>query len=72
MKIAKKKVRMQTFLVNWIIGLERLIEKVLNKTEYKAIKCHDTPKDSDSGSFPIVEENHLRSGFSGKTNYSRT
>ena len=43
MKIAKKKVRMQTFLVNPIIDLERPLEKVLKKGEYI----------NDSGSYEI-------------------
>ena len=37
-KIAKKKVRMQSPLVNPIIDLERPLEKVLKKGEYIAIK----------------------------------
>ena len=39
MKIAKKKVRMQSPLVNPIIDLKRLLEKTLKKGEYIAIKC---------------------------------
>ena len=46
MKIAKNKVRMQTPLVNPIIDLERPLEKVLQKGEYIAIKCHNTPGDN--------------------------
>ena len=53
MKIAKKKVRMHTPLVNPIIDLERPLEKVLKKREYIAIKCHSTPADNDSGSYEI-------------------
>ena len=53
MKIAKKKVQMQSPLVNPIINLERRIEKVLNKGEYIAIKYHITPSDNDSGSYEI-------------------
>ena len=43
MNIAKKKVRMQTLLVNPIIDLERPLEKVLK----------NTPGDNDSGSYEI-------------------
>ena len=57
MKIAKKKVRMQTTLVNPIIDLERplekILEKVLKKGEYIVIKYHHTPGDNDSGSYEI-------------------
>ena len=53
MKIAKKKVRIQSPLVNPIINLERQLEKVLKKGEYIAIKCHNTPCDNDSGSYEI-------------------
>ena len=53
MKIAKKKVRIQSFLVNPIINLERPLEKVLKKGQYIAIKCHYTPGDNDSGSYEI-------------------
>ena len=48
MKIAKKKVKMQSPLVNPIIDLERPLEKVPKKGEYNAIKCHNTPDDNDS------------------------
>ena len=53
MKIAKKKVRMRTPLVNPIIDLGRPLEKVLKKGKYIAIKCHNTPGDNDSGSYEI-------------------
>ena len=53
MKIAKKKVRITSPLVNPIIDLERPLEKVLKKGEYIAIKCHNTPGDNDSGSYEI-------------------
>ena len=53
MKIAKKKVRMQTPLVNPIIDLESPLEKVLKKGEYIAIKYHNTSGDVDSGSHDI-------------------
>ena len=52
MKIVKKKVRIQTPLVNPIIDPERLLQKVL-KGEYLAIKCHNTPGNNDSGSYEI-------------------
>ena len=38
---------MQTPLVNLIIDLERPLEK-------RAIKCHNTPADNDSGSYEIT------------------
>ena len=44
---------MQTPLVNPIIDLERLLEKVLQKGEYIAIKCHNNRGDNDSGSHEI-------------------
>ena len=53
MKIAKKKVKMTTPLVNSIIDLERPFEKVLKKGEYIAIKYHNNPSDNDSGSYEI-------------------
>ena len=53
MKIAKKKTRMQTPLVNLIINLERPLEMVLNQGEYIEIKCHNTSGDNDSGSYEI-------------------
>ena len=53
MKIAKKKVWIQSPLVNPIIDLERKLEKVLKKGEYKAIKCHNTPAINNSGSYEI-------------------
>ena len=53
MKIAKKKVGMQTLLVSPIIDLERLLEKVLKKGEYIVIKRHNTSGDYDSGSYEI-------------------
>ena len=53
MKISKKKVRMQSPLVNPIIDLEKSLEKVLKKGEYIAIKCRNTPGDNDSGSYQI-------------------
>ena len=75
MKIAKKKVKIVSPLVNPIINLERPLEKVLKTGEYIAIKCHNTPGDTDSGSYeinpPTMEEEHLKSGLSGKTNFSR-
>ena len=66
---------MQSPLVNPIIDVERPLEKILKKGEYIAIKCHNTPGDNDTGSYeinpPTMEEDYLRSGLSGKTNYSR-
>ena len=53
MKVAKKKVRMQTPLVIPILDLERPLEKMLKKVEYIAIKCHNNPGDDDSGSYEI-------------------
>ena len=53
MKIFKKKVWMQSPLVNPIFDLERLLEKVLKKRKYIAIKCHNTPNDNDFGSYEI-------------------
>ena len=49
MKIAKKKVRIQSPLVNPIIDLERLFEDMLKNGGYKAIKFHNTPGDYGSG-----------------------
>ena len=51
MKIAKKKGRIQSPLVNPIIDLESPLEKILNKGKYIAIKFHNTPGDNDSGSY---------------------
>ena len=53
MKTVMKNFWMQTPLVNPIIDMERLLEKVLQKGEYIAIKCHITPIDNDSGSYEI-------------------
>ena len=53
MKIAKKKVRMQTPLVNPIIDQERPLEKVLKKGEHIVIKSHNIPGDNDSGFYEI-------------------
>ena len=53
MKIAKKKVRVQTPLVNPIIDLESPPEKVLKKGEYIMIKYDNTPGDNDSRSYEI-------------------
>ena len=53
MKITRKKVRIQSPLINPIIDLERLLEKVLKKVEYIAIKGLNTPGDNDSGSYDI-------------------
>ena len=53
MKIVKNKARIQSPLVNPIIDLERLLEKVHKKSECKAIKCHKAPGDNDSGSYEV-------------------
>ena len=53
MKIAKKKVKITSSLVNPIIDLERPLEKVLKKGKYIAIKCHNTAGVTDSGSYEI-------------------
>ena len=44
---------MQTSLVTSIIDLERPLEKVVQKCEYIAIKCHNTPGDNNTGSYKI-------------------
>ena len=76
MNIAKKKMKIQSLLVNPIIDLESPLEKVLKQGEYIAIKCYDTPNDKDTESYrstsPTIEDNHLRNGLSRKTNYSRS
>ena len=53
MKNAKKKVEMQTQLVSLIINLEMLLETIIKKEEYIAIKCHNTPGDNDRESYEI-------------------
>ena len=53
MKISKKKVRIQTPFVKPIINLERPLEMVLNKREYIAVKCYNTPGYNDSGFYEI-------------------
>ena len=53
MKIAKKKIKITSPLVNPIIDLERPLEEVLKKGEYIAIKCHNTLGVTDSGSYEI-------------------
>ena len=52
-KIAKKKVKITSPLLIPIINLERPLEKVLEKGEYIAIKSHNTPGVTDSGSYEI-------------------
>ena len=75
MKIAKKKFKVSTPLLNPIIDLEMPLEKILKKGEHIATKYHNTPGDNDSRSYEInlifFEKDHLRSGLSGKTNFSR-
>ena len=70
MKIAKEKVRIQPPLMNPIIDLERLLEKVIKKGEYIAIKYHNTPGDNDSGSYEINLP-YYGGGSPEETNYSR-
>ena len=53
MKIAKKKVKIQSPLVNPAVDLKRPLEKVHKKEEYITIKCHNTPSDNDSESYEI-------------------
>ena len=53
MKIAKKRVRMQTPLVNPIIDLERPLEKVLQMSKYIATQYHNTHGNNDSRSYEI-------------------
>ena len=53
MKIAKKKVRIQSPLVNLIIDMERLLKKVLKRGKYIVIKYHNNPGDNHSGSYEI-------------------
>ena len=43
-----KKAKIRTHLINPIIKQEMLIEKVLRKVEYIAIKCHNKPDVNDS------------------------
>ena len=66
MKIDKKKVRMQTPLVNPIIDLEKPLEKVLNKDKYIAMKCRDTMRSTS----PTMVD-YLKSSLYGKINYTR-
>ena len=53
LNIFKKKVRINTPLVNPIIDLERPFEKVLKKGDYIVIKCHNTPDITDNGFYEI-------------------
>ena len=53
MKIANKKVRIQSPLVNPIINLERPHEKMLKRGKYISIKCHNPLGDNDNGSYEI-------------------
>ena len=48
MKTSKKNVKFQNPLVNPIIDQERLLENILKKGEYIALKCHNTPGDNNS------------------------
>ena len=53
MKISKMKSKFQTPLANPIIDMERPLEKVLKKGEYRATKCHATPGNNESRSYEI-------------------
>ena len=53
MKNSKNKIRIQYPLVNPIINLERMLDKVLRKGVYIVMKCHNTLCDNDSGSYEI-------------------
>ena len=53
MKIIKRKVKISITPVDPINDVESLLEKVLNKREYIAIKCLNTPDDRYSGSYEI-------------------
>ena len=53
MNIAKKKVRINTPLINPTIDLNWPLEKVLKKGKYIAIKCYNTPGDNESGCYDI-------------------
>ena len=55
MKIAKRKLKKNTHLVNSIINLKRPIEKVLEKGNYIATKYHDAFGEMDSE----IYEDHL-------------
>ena len=75
MKIAKEKDKVQISLVNPFIKLLRQYEEIIKIGEYIAIKCHYTlvtmtlyPTRLTSH---IMEEDHLKIGSSGKTNFSR-
>ena len=75
MKVAKKKLRIQSPLVNPIIDLEMSLEKVLKKASTQESSVI-TPLvimtlDPMGSTFLTMREDHLKSGLSGKTNYSR-
>ena len=73
-KIDKKKIRIQTPLVNPIIDLERSVKRILKKGEYIVIKCHNIPVDNDP-SFSAINLLYYGGGLCGlskKTNYSRS
>ena len=68
MKIANKKVRMQSPLVQPINDLERPLEKVLKKGKYIMIKSLNTPGDNDAdplkSTSPTSQTNNInRIGF---------
>ena len=53
MTIAKKKLRIQTLLVNPIIDLERPGERILKEGGYAVIKCYNTPGDNETEFYEI-------------------
>ena len=53
MEIAKKKIRMQTLLMDPIIDLERSLENILKKGKFIGIKCHNIPGDNNGESYDI-------------------
>ena len=53
MNIAKRNVKIQTFMENPNIDLEMLLENILKKEEYITIKYHNTPSDNVSGFYEI-------------------
>ena len=55
LKIVKKKVKFQSYLMNPIINLGQMLEEILSKHKCTSIKDHNIPGDNDSGSY----ENNL-------------
>ena len=68
MKITKEKVNFRTRLVNPIIELERLSEKILKRSSVIIPLVTVTAVRSTS---PITEKDDLKNGIYRKTNYSR-